>query len=854
MKTFFKTTISILSLLFCGCFFVPEYVIAEDVTYNGTAYDDEIYFGVVNMADPDDGLIENRLFILRYTKVGDTESVGFNSWDIDPAGDTLIINGKEGNDHIEAVDRATKYNQYFDNIAPLANDAIILSGYDGHDTILGTPFYERIYGGSGNDWLNGNDGDDWIWGEIGNDFVIGNRGNDNIYGDAGNDVLIGFTGRDYTSGGEGIDTFRGRKADHMQSMYDTANAAEDCDDGDFNNTHRNSVEQIRQYDPYLDWAVVTVYNEGVYYEYQTTSSPDLLLSDRAAGASILLKEGGDVPFAGDFNGDGYDDVGVFRADNRRWYFNYNSQDPAHIINGVSDGTSFRWGLPNDRPVAGRFNHSGSTSDADGVAVFRASNGKWYFDYNRDGTTDRSINSSARGGDIPFAGDFNNDGYDDIGWFRPSNCQWYIDYNLDGTPEFTSVAWGQPGDIPIAGNFNGEGGDDIAVFRPYNRKWYFHWDLFNTTVTNGTSGPWAARGDIPVAGDFDGDGTCDTAVLRLSNVRWYFDLDHDGDTDPAAKASFGPWGWRGSPLYTIHKQYGSTCGPAALAIVMDYLGLANRSSTAWWFDPDLSLGYTPDSTWTNVQDVVHVGYKLSMEHIMYEGYVNDYSHNHWDTTHPNWYPNTNFISADFVLNTGANNCGDANDCAEFYGINYPLAWAAWDSTAGKWLGDLQNWMINGQAVGTSGRDPDGGLAFVANKYAPANMKDALPVSTNFSAGDFQDMNHLKAVIKNYVDNHIPAVIAVDDGGHFNTLMGYWETRNGFYIYTADPLDGWGRPYYNKPMRWRRILLNTHTLDQGGIVGIMLFGHTPSGCSGSNPWAQRIDASYTGINLCDTLNYE
>jgi hypothetical protein len=854
MKRIFKNFNMPVTLIFLICFLLCGNAVAEDVTYNGSEYDDEIYFGVARVADPDDGIVENRLFILRYTKIGETESVGFISWDIDPAGSRLTINGREGNDHIEALaprNQTTKYNQRFENIAPLANYEFHLYGDDGHDTILGTPYVDRIYGQSGNDWLNGNNGDDWIWGGQDNDFVVGNGDNDHLYGDAGNDILIGHTGLDYTSGGEGTDTFRCRKADHMQSMYDPANCAEDCDDGAYNNSLRNSVEQIRKYDPYRDWAMVTIHNKGVYYEYQTTSNPELLFSDRAAGASILLKEGGDIPFAGDFNADGYDDVGVFRADSKRWYFNLNTGNSSRIIDAATDGRSVKWALPNDRPVAGRFNRSGSTSAADGIAVFRPSTGKWYFDYNRNGITDKSMNSAARGGDIPFAGDFDGDGYDDIGWFRPSNCQWYIDYNFDGDYEFVSVAWGLPGDIPIAGDFNGDGRDDIGVFRPSKGTWYFHWNLFNTTVTNDKSGPWGVRGDIPIAGDFNGDGLSDTAVFRLSNVRWYFDFDHDGDTDPSAGVSFGAWGWCGMPLMTVHKQYGSTCGPASLAIVMDYLGLADRSSTSWWFDPDLKIGYTPDAAWTNVQDVVHVGYKLSMEHIMYEGYVNDYEENDWDTDHPDWYPNTGFLSNVFVLNTAGNDCGDAKDCAEFYGIDYPLAWAAWDSAAGKWLGNLQNWMIYGQAVGTSRNNANAGLPFVANKYAPANMKDALPVSTNLADGDFQNLTHLKTVIKNYIDNHIPAVIGVDDGGHFNTIIGYWETKNGFYIYSADPLDGWGRAYWNKPMRWRKFLLNTHTLNQGGMAGILLFGHSPSGCSGTNPWASRIDSSFSGVNLCNTL---
>lgn len=401
MKRLFKRFIFVLisgSIVFLA---IIGYVGAEDLIYNGTAYNDEICFGVVNMANPDTGVLEDRFFILRYTKVGDIESIGYNSWDIDPTGSRVFINGRGGNDRIEAVSpsprhQTSRYNQTFINMSPLARYEFHLNGDAGHDIILGSPYTDVIHGGSGNDYLNGKAGDDYIQGDSGNDFIIGNTGNDLLYGGSDNDILIGFTGMDFTDGGRGTDTFRCRKADHMQTLYDPSNCSEDCDDGSHFNTHRRSVELTKQYDPYRDWAIVTVYKDGIYYEYQTTSNPDLLLSDRAAGASILFKNGGDIPFSGDFNGDGYDDVGVFRTNTCRWRFNFNTRDTNHIINNVRDGSTFKWGQPNDRPVAGRFDRNGSMSAADGVAIFRPSNGKWYFDYNLDGETDREITSSAKG--------------------------------------------------------------------------------------------------------------------------------------------------------------------------------------------------------------------------------------------------------------------------------------------------------------------------------------------------------------------------------------------------------------------------------------------------------------------------
>jgi hypothetical protein len=98
-----------------------------------------------------------------------------------------------------------------------------------------------------------------------------------------------------------------------------------------------------------------------------------------------------------------------------------------------------------------------------------------------------------------------------------------------------------------------------------------------------------------------------------------------------------------------------------------------------------------------------------------------------------------------------------------------------------------------------------------------------------------------------------VVGVENGGHFNVLIGYWDTDAGFYVYTADPLDGWGRPFYSKPMRWRRILLHPEALagQVGVLCGIMPFGHSEQGYYGDDRWARRIDERFGKATLCGYL---
>jgi CSLREA domain-containing protein len=194
---------------------------------------------------------------------------------------------------------------------------------------------------------------------------------------------------------------------------------------------------------------------------------------------FLHGQGTDIPVPGDYDGDGDDDVTVFRESNSTWY-----------VLGVGP---FQYGTTNDIPVVGDYNGDG----IDDIAVFRESNNTWYI---------RGIGPRQYGttGDIPVVGDYNGDGIDDVAVFRPSTNNWHI----YGQGFF---AYGQSGDIPVVGDYNGDGKDDAAVFRPSNNTWY---------IRGIGPFPYGTTGDIPVVGDYNGDGIDDIAVFRPSNDTWY----------------------------------------------------------------------------------------------------------------------------------------------------------------------------------------------------------------------------------------------------------------------------------------------------------------------------------------------
>src|SRR3954454_948494 len=97
--------------------------------------------------------------------------------------------------------------------------AIQFFGENGHDTVAGSVFGDRLVGGGGNDVLYGDRGDDVLDGGDDSDLVFGGPGNDTLrerrfgfdrlYGGAGDDVLAGGRANDRLYGGPGNDVLYG---------------------------------------------------------------------------------------------------------------------------------------------------------------------------------------------------------------------------------------------------------------------------------------------------------------------------------------------------------------------------------------------------------------------------------------------------------------------------------------------------------------------------------------------------------------------------------------------------------------------------------------------------------------------
>jgi matrixin len=160
-----------------------------------------------------------------------------------------------------------------------------------------------------------------------------------------------------------------------------------------------------------------------------------------ADLAFAFGSSGDQPIAGDWNGDGIDTIGVYRRTTFTFYLrNSNTAGPADIV--------FSLGAPGDIGIAGDWTKKGY----DTVGVFRPSNGVIYLkNTNTPGFADIGINYG-QGGDKPVTGDWNNDGFDTIGVLR-GNTFLLRNSNTPGFADL-SFALGVPGDMPIAGNWDG----------------------------------------------------------------------------------------------------------------------------------------------------------------------------------------------------------------------------------------------------------------------------------------------------------------------------------------------------------------------------------------------------------------
>ncbi|WP_146393883.1 dockerin type I domain-containing protein [Allorhodopirellula solitaria] len=154
--------------------------------------------------------------------------------------------------------------------------------------------------------------------------------------------------------------------------------------------------------------------------------------------------------------DGYDKLATYGSfgGSFRWLIDTNN-------NGVPDLVVRDPAQISGLPVAGNFDANAVNGDEVGLKA----GSTWYLDTDHDFLLDSSLSGNMVG--LPFVGDFDGDGIDDLGAW--SNDLFVLDLSDDGIDGMTdaSFTFGFPGvrEIPFAADFNGDGLDDIGLWQP-----------------------------------------------------------------------------------------------------------------------------------------------------------------------------------------------------------------------------------------------------------------------------------------------------------------------------------------------------------------------------------------------------
>ncbi len=288
-----------------------------------------------------------------------------------------------------------------------------------------------------------------------------------------------------------------------------------------------------------DWSRFDM--DDATWTFTTTDGEEIKKNiDRSVRFGVI----GGTPLAGDFDGDGIDEVAVFK--DGYWMIDINH-------NGEWDKTDLlaKLGDSEDRPVVGDWDGDGKDDigiygpmwERDPEAIDRepglpnpdndgytrpknvppntgdATNGERVMKLTSFGREQADVVDHVFGLDdedkMPVTGDWNGNGIRSIGTFRDG--EWELDVNGDGRFDHldVTVRFGQAGDRPVVGDFDGDGIEELAVYR--NGTWVI--DSNGNRELDITDRTFELGGvsDKPVVGDWDGDGTDEPAIY--SEQQW-----------------------------------------------------------------------------------------------------------------------------------------------------------------------------------------------------------------------------------------------------------------------------------------------------------------------------------------------
>lgn len=194
-----------------------------------------------------------------------------------------------------------------------------------------------------------------------------------------------------------------------------------------------------------DWDANGVTDVGVL---QTTGEFLLQLdADSTTTVQFFQTPPENLPVAGDFDGDGFDTIGIYQTKSNEPFFLLSN---SHVEESAvaKPEIVFVFGKKGDLPIAGDWDGDG----LDTVGVYRPSTSEFFLvnDFFSGEVTSFVFGTK---GDLPIAGDWDGDGVDGVGVYRKSDFTMRLTDDFGVTERLFRFT--EEGDLPVAGNWDGK---------------------------------------------------------------------------------------------------------------------------------------------------------------------------------------------------------------------------------------------------------------------------------------------------------------------------------------------------------------------------------------------------------------
>ena len=198
-------------------------------------------------------------------------------------------------------------------------------------------------------------------------------------------------------------------------------------------------------------------------------------------------------------------VGLFDPGSGQWHLR------------AADGatSSFFYGIPGDVPLFGDWDCDGD----DTVGMYRAADGFVYLRNSNDfGIADLQF-FYGQAGDVPIVGDWNGNGCDTLAIYR--NGSVFLSNQLTTANADKVFAFGVPGDKPFTGDFDGNGTTDVGLHRESTGRVYYMTAIpAGTVASTSNSFFYGVAGDRIIAGDWNRNQTETVGIYRPDAARFY----------------------------------------------------------------------------------------------------------------------------------------------------------------------------------------------------------------------------------------------------------------------------------------------------------------------------------------------